>query len=186
MQATQSKTITTSHKILKSLTLMAVALLLVFGSAGKASAFTPMPHWRHRLVYIENHASHRWPVARAADDLDNGSGLVLRVVKRCPVNSQCIRVYGVRSLPGTQIGQTYDWPGSDDRTVKAQTTLDNSWGNRVPYVRRLSLVEHELGHAVGLNHSSRYDTCMRAITSMHPATHIDAQERAQLRRWYGR
>lgn len=174
--------------ILKLLALLGIATALVSGPAGKASAAEFEPHWQHRVVYVENHA-RGWPVTAAADNLDNGSGLVLQVVKRCPAKSQCIKVYDVWNIPGqTMVGNattTYYLDGRHE-TIASTIRLEDSWGRHAGYYQRLSAVSHELGHAVGLSHSSHRDTCMTEFIANQPVTHISSSERAQLRRWYGR
>lgn len=161
---------------------MLVALLLATALWNVKPAEATPYRWDSSVVYVENHA-HGWPVHKAAKNLAKGSSLTLRVVRKCPPEKPCIRVYDVRSLPGNTIGRTSSW-SSNGHTVKADVYLENKWGQRATNKQRRGLVCHELGHAVGLGHTNRGNTCMKQGASKKRPAHISKSERRQLDRWY--
>lgn len=157
---------------------LAVALTLV--PAQNASAYVSTRFHNH-IVYVENHAPG-FPVRRAAEDLDNYNGLDLRVVRHCPVEEACIRVYTQRNLPGRAIGVTYTFM-SGGHTVGAKVVLERKWGRHATYRERRAVACHELGHAIGLNHDHGH-TCMNSTIGRYTSPTINRHERKQLRRWY--
>lgn len=172
------------HKISYLLITCALALLLIATTQPADAAPKLKPyHWPSSVVYVENHAGKRWPVRRAAENLDNGSSLDLRVVKRCPAGKPCIVVDSVRSLRGDVVGHTHNrYRGSEQ--LSSRITLDDGWGRSVPRRWRLANVCHELGHAVGLEHSkSRRGTCMR-VGFKHVVPHLSKADRRALDRIY--
>lgn len=164
---------------------MVVALLLMAAAwvIGPMRAAEASPNrWDSSVVYVENHA-RGWPVHKAAKNLAKGSSLTLRVVRKCPPEKPCIRVYDVRNLPGNTIGRTSSW-SSDGHTVAAEVYLENTWAKKANRKQKRGLVCHELGHAVGLQHSYRGNTCMKQGAWKKRPAHISKSERRQLDRWY--
>lgn len=164
---------------------MVVALLLMAAAwvIGPMRAAEASPNrWDNSVIYIENHASN-WPVRRAAKNLSKGSSLSLRVVKQCPVNTQCVRVYDVNNISGNVIGHTKAWVYSG-RIFSAEVYLENRWAKKANRKQKRGLVCHELGHAVGLEHSKRNNTCMKPGAWKKRPAHISKKERRQLDRWY--
>ncbi len=154
---------------------------LVFPTASPADA-TPY-RWEESVVYVENHASAKWQVRRAANNLSKGSSLTLRVVGQCPPSSPCIRVYDTYNIPGSTIGRTSS-RSSDGHTVDATVYLENKWAQKANRKQRRGLTCHELGHAVGLQHSSRGNTCMKQGAWKKRPAKISKSERRTLDRWY--
>lgn len=154
---------------------------LVFPTASPADA-TPY-RWEESVVYVENHASAKWQVRRAANNLSKGSSLTLRVVGQCPPDKPCVRVYDVHNIPGTTIGRTSSW-SSNGHTTRADVYLENSWAKKANRKQRRGLTCHELGHAVGLPHSSSGNTCMKQGAWRVRPAHISKKERRILDRWY--
>lgn len=170
-----------------NLTRLAVSLIV----AGALVTVTPVAaqavpldkhHWNESTVYVENHAGSRWPVRKAAENLDNGSSLDLVVVDRCPAGKPCVKVYDVASIPGRTVGreQSTSW---GDRTYSSKITLDDGWGREASKRKRLTAVCHELGHAVGLAHTSSRGSCMFENVSK-ASTKISKAQRRALNRIY--
>lgn len=156
-----------------------LAVAVIITPIGSASAAVH-GHWQGHTVYVENHAPG-WPIKAAAEDLDNYNGLNLVVVRHCPKDAQCIRVYNKKHLPGRAIGVTRTW--GNDYIVGASVELETSWRRHATYRERRALACHEIGHAIGLNHH-RGHTCMNAQIGRHTSPTIKRAERRQLRRWY--
>lgn len=154
---------------------------LAFPTASPADA-TPY-RWAESVVYIENHASSKWQVRQAARNLSKGSSLTLRVVGQCPPDKPCVRVYDVNNIPGTTIGLTSS-RSSDGHTVDASVYLENRWSQKANRKQRRGLTCHELGHAVGLPHTNKRNTCMKPGAWKKRPAHISKSERRKLDRWY--
>lgn len=160
-----------------------VVSLAVSPPAADASAGTGS-HWPRGTVYVENHAGRLWDVHRAAESIDNGSRLNLISVWRCPPNTQCIRVFARATMPGNTVGKAVIvWSGT--RTIRVDVYLDRRWSRHQSYRTRLGLACHELGHAVGLGHSSSRGSCMYP-TANYAASHLSVRDRETLRAMYGR
>lgn len=129
---------------------------LVAGLLLAATAFVPahadggVLAWPKDTVYVVDQSNTRWPVERAAENLDNNSPLELIRVTSCPAKgAQCIYVR-TKNIPGAGIGTTvYAHRGVD--LASATVYLDSSYQGS-SYHNRLALTTHELGHAVGLSH----------------------------------
>lgn len=154
---------------------------MIISATTSASAAPPVYIWEHNVVYLENHAPG-WPISRAAENLDNGSALDIRVVKKCPKNVQCVPVYSVKNVPGKyQIGITKKMVYvKQHRLHSATIELENSVTR---YHDRLGLACHEIGHSVGLPHSNA-KTCMQPVIGGNSPTTISKNERKTLHRWY--
>lgn len=170
-------------------------LLLLFATVGACVLSTGLPaaqaeatprlRWERGTVYVENHAGPRWPVWEAAESLDNYSRLNLIVVSKCPSNSQCIKVYTRKNLPGPRVGLTgLSWGANSGRLFTATVVVERRWGGGVSQSRRKGLLCHELGHAVGLAHTSQRSSCMYPYAD-YAGSHANARDRSRLRALYG-
>lgn len=158
--------------------IISLALLFVLVPASNANAST----WKVRTVYVENHAPG-WPVRSVSERMDNGLTINLVVVKKCPRNRMCIRVYGVRNLPGRVVGNAATWY-VNDTTVGAKIKLENKWRRNATWKQKKSLVCHEMGHALGLPHSRNPRSCMYPIAERYRSDKPSAGDRRKLKRWY--
>jgi hypothetical protein len=173
------------HAIGLALFSVGLSVFLVASTPGAADAATVPAGltWARHTIYVENHAGSSWPVHRVAESIDNGSGLNLVVVHRCPSGRPCIRVYAGR-LGGRTVGLARVWWNGQRHLVAASITLDTRYGRTHNYGRRLAVACHEIGHAVGLGHVSSRASCMNPY-AWRQASHLSAADRAHLRRMYG-
>lgn len=172
------------RQLVKVLITMSISVVMfLFVGATSANASTGSLHWARSVVYVENHAG-RWPVNTAAEDLDNGSGLDLRVVSRCPKNSQCVKVYHVWNIAGPTIGLTNSVYWSNiNRFISVNVFLEDRYATHATYRERLAVTCHELGHSVGLQHRWG-STCMNPGIGPYTTPHISWGERRLLDVWY--
>jgi hypothetical protein len=169
MQITPSDIRPTGHRarvlgVLVSLVLMVMVLL---AQPFAANAQNGTLHWAANKVYVVDATSSAWPVGTAAERLGNNSSLVLVWSKTCPAKAQCIFVK-TKKLTGTTVGQTtYAYSGLT--IVSATVYLDTRFATS-SYRNRLTDVTHELGHAVGLNHTNDKTSCMYPDVSVGATT----------------
>jgi hypothetical protein len=139
-----------------------VSLLVLLGMAvlalpTAANAQDGTLHWAKNMVYVVDLAPSAWPVYTAAEKLDNDSSLDLVWTTKCPANAQCIYVR-TKKLTGTTVGTTtYSYSGL--MILSATVYLDTRFASS-SYRNRLTDATHELGHAVGLNHTNDKTSCM--------------------------
>lgn len=171
-------------RVVGLLVALALAVTLWAGHSPEAKAAGSSGHWEPGVVYVENNAPG-WPVRRVAEKLDNGLNLDLRVVRKCPEEFRCISVRSVRSIGGNTIGRANVWHFTNSgRTAKVEVLLETKWGNKATKKQRRGLVCHELGHALGLKHSNKKNTCMKQGASKRRPASINKKERRLLKNWY--
>jgi hypothetical protein len=145
-----------------------------------ANAQSGTLHWAANKVYVVDGTNAAWPVATAAERLDNNSSLDLVWVRTCPARSQCIFVK-TKTLAGSNVGlTTYAYTGRD--IVSATVYLDTRFASS-SYRNRLADTTHELGHAVGLNHTSDKTSCMYPYVNVG-ATAPNSADYSRLRYLY--
>lgn len=170
-----------------------LGILLVLAIAFAVGLFVPPPPpadaatrgnssqaFTQDRVYVVNTADRRWPVAAAAEKLDNRSKLDLVVVTRCPKTNQCIYIRSGAIPQAGLIATTETWRAGG-HLAGATITMDDAWltgrGSGDPDVDgesgyNLSPAEeyystiHELGHAIGLKHSESVGSVMMPIVQM--------------------
>ena len=150
--------------VLASFLLVAVVVL---ANPFPANAQDGTLHWAANKVYVVDATYTTWPVHTAADNLAANSSLQLVWRRTCPARSQCIFVRAKR-LSGSTVGQTaYSYSGR--YIVSATVYLDTRFASST-YRNRLTDVTHELGHAVGLNHTSDKTSCMYPYVNIGATT----------------
>jgi hypothetical protein len=150
--------------VLVSLVLVGVVVL---AQPSAANAQDGTLHWAANKVYVVDTTNAAWPVHTAADRLGYYSALQLVYRHTCPAKSQCIFVK-TRTLAGSNVGQTtYGFSGR--YIVSATVYLDTRFAHS-SYRNRLTDTTHELGHAVGLNHTNDKTSCMYPYVNLGATT----------------
>lgn len=164
-------------RIVGFLTATVMALFLVPTAPAHAGST-----WEHNVVYVENHAPG-WPVRQAAEKLDNGLDVDLRVVSICPEGAQCIKIYSRGGLSGTRIGLTRKWTISG-RTSRSEIYLDNTWRRIASRKMERALINHEIGHALGMEHRGGKRSVMNSHIGKKTKDKFSKSERRVLNRRY--
>jgi hypothetical protein len=161
---------------------VSVLLVAVVVLAGPfaANAQDGTLHWAANKVYVVDTTNAAWPVHTAADRLGYYSSLELVYRHTCPARSQCIFVK-TKTLSGSNVGQTtYGYSGR--YILSATVYLDTRFATS-SYRNRLTDTTHELGHAVGLNHTTDKTSCMYPYVNVG-ATTPNKADYARLRYLY--
>jgi len=141
--------------------------VLVLAQPAAAGAQNGTLHWAANVVYVVDATNSAWPVRTAADNLAKYSSLQLLWTRTCPVKAQCIYVK-TKQLTGTTAGlTTYAYSGT---TIVAATVYLDTRFAKSSYRNRLTDTTHELGHAVGLNHTNDKTSCMYPDVSVGATT----------------
>lgn len=128
--------------VLGLLALLATAACQPAGASGASH------RWPTRTVYVEDHTGPVWPVTQAVRDWDVSPAVAVRYGK-CRAGAGCVRVYS-GDLAAGMADLQWNFAGA---LISATVTLDNYFGRTSDAGFRRADVDHELGHALGLEHS---------------------------------
>jgi len=137
-----------------------------------ASAAVAYPHFASRIIMVENHTGSKWPVKASVLQWDRGTDASIRYGK-CRVGAGCVRVYEKRlGKNGTAGNAALVWNPVTMLLNPVKVTLNDSYW--LSAHQRRQAVQHELGHAFGLNYhsTSRGSAMYRWIAnnvSMYPS-----------------
>ena len=133
-------------------------------------------------IWVETSLNQdRWPVRDELEDLDNGSDLNL-VWGKCPTVINCIKVVSYDFGSSLTTGVARMWV-LDGRLHHAEVRLHTDLLIRKPLANRRKTIIHELGHSVGMTHTTRTGSIMISYnTSDHTP---DTGDRDKLKRLYG-
>lgn len=113
-----------------------------------------------RVIYLENHAPlATWPVYYAAWSWAKYGDVQFRM-EPCRGRTPCIHVYHYASTDGLH-GKFVDWYLSGKK-IRTDVYLNARYQGGVN--QRRATTCHELGHALGLDHRSWGQSCMRGMT----------------------
>jgi len=129
--------------------------------AGAAQANVYAFRWAGSVVCVEMHASTHYPVKAAVHAWDSAPDLHLTYQRDCTDYRQVVRVYSGWYGKHDWAAQTVlRWAGG--RFVSPLTIrLNNSYAWGYSWGSRAHLASHELGHALGEDHTTHYRSVMR-------------------------
>lgn len=160
----------------------AVALAATFASCTPAeAAANPAGGWRRDRIQVRYDTSPAWPVARVAEQLDNGSPLNL-VPERpgaqllgCDAGRQCILVWSDPEPYDDGVQLYRGGAHITDATVQ----LSDRWGRSHTAAQRERLLCRRLGRAVGLPTHNRPGSCLGSSGNQ-----LDSRDLTDLNRMY--
>jgi hypothetical protein len=145
------------------LALAALAVAVVAAPRSPARADLDGWHWAGTSFCISDRTgAGRWPVTTAARRFDRGSALTVRI--GCGRPAQRIIVEAYHGADG-RCGLTTIWRDGTGRVVSAEVGLNTYYPTCLSSpTRRAHVISHELGHALGLAHTTRDDSVMSTST----------------------
>jgi len=154
------------------------------GTAGVAEAAS-FPKWNRSTVQVWDRLGAGWPVQTAAEAWDDSSKLdVVRVTKPAAGASVITVEFGV--LPARVLGQTFVARDGLGRYKSARVVINSTIdARRFDTTRRLALVRHEVGHALGFNHSRTGTDVMQEQILVGGPCGLSDFHRETLRKVYG-
>jgi hypothetical protein len=118
-----------------------------------ASAAVAYPHFASRIIMVEDHTGSKWPVKASVLQWDRGTDASIRYGK-CRAGVGCVRVYEQRQGKNGKAGSAVlVWNPVTMLLNPVKVTLNDSYW--LSAHQRRQDVQHELGHAFGLNYHSK-------------------------------
>ncbi|GAB3749982.1 zinc metalloprotease [Microlunatus parietis] len=141
--------------------------------------------WNRTTVHVENLLGSAWPVRAAAEAWDDSSALDLVAVEGpAPIRGTSIITVKWGQLPTGTLGYCSTSKDGYGRYKRAVITINDRIVKSYPYQLKVMLVRHEIGHALGFNHTTKRDVMNQSINSAGSPLlgyyHLDT-----LRRVYG-
>lgn len=159
------------------------ALAATVAAVEPAEAATVVARWNRPTVYVVNQLGSAWPVSSAAEAWDDSSTLDLITVTGINYSRSNIVVRWGK-LPTGVLGKTATSRDGLGRYKSATITINDRISKSYPSASKLLLVRHEIGHALGFNHTQKRDVMNGTISSsgcpLLGYFHVDT-----LRRVYG-
>ncbi|MGH8878568.1 MAG: matrixin family metalloprotease, partial [Stackebrandtia sp.] len=141
------------------ITLSRAAAVLVFFVAGLTLAVAAPAHaadipvrWLGNVVCVDNHAGSRWPVAEAVHRIDAAVDLVL-LYESCKGHDQVITVEDVSEPGESYAGRTHYSHDRGGLLYSVRIDLNDATTERHYARNQLTVVQHELLHALGAEHA---------------------------------
>jgi hypothetical protein len=128
--------------------------------------------WQQDVVYVYDmtskikkaDGSQVWPVKAAAERWDDGNPVDFRYTTAgCPKGAQCVIVKQAELAAPTVGVTSIARVGQDIKSVTI--TLDTTFGRTSSSAKRRNTSCHELGHSLGLKHTSDRTSCMLSYSS---------------------
>lgn len=144
------------------------------------------PRWNRTTVKVWDRLGTAWPVQVAAEAWDDSSKLDVVRVTATPSRADSVIEIRSGNLPAGILGNTTVARDSLGRIKWATVIINQSIRlNEFESGRRLALVRHEIGHALGFNHSrTGRDVMLEQIRRGGP-TELSQFHRDELRATYG-
>lgn len=120
--------------------------------------------WNRPTVHVVNLLGTAWPVNVAAEAWDNSSSLDLVTVTSINYRVSNIIVRFGR-LPSGVLGRCATARDGLGRYKAATVTINDRITGSYPYGSKVLLVRHEIGHALGFNHTSKRDVMNETISA---------------------